>query len=353
MKTPSRASRRILLGAAAVLVAVAIFLALRGGGAVELTGIVTTDSVIVSAEIPGRIEQLLVREGDTVQAGQLVATIQAAEPQADLSFYESSERQAAALAAQAAADLKYQEQFSESQIRLAGANLESARSQAIAAAADFEQAAAAFRRADDLRRAGAIANEAYDLTKNTLVAVTARRDAAITQTAAAEATLGSAIAGRNQVEARRESVKAANDLAAAATAQKDKARARLARTEIRAPSAGIVNVRASRPGEVVSAGQAIVTLVNPDDLWVRLDLEESYLDRVRLGDKVTVRLPSGSSREGAVFYRASEADYATQRDVSRTKRDIRTFQLRVRCDNRDRSLAVGLTAYVTLPLAGR
>ncbi len=110
-------------------------------------------------------------------------------------------------------------------------------------------------------------------------------------------------------------------------------------------------MRASRPGEVVSAGQAIFTLVNPDDLWVRLDLEESYLDRVRLGDKVTVRLPFGSSREGVIFYRASDADYATQRDVSRTKRDIKTFQLRVRSDNRDRALAVGLTAYVTLPLA--
>jgi len=36
--------------------------------------------------------------------------------------------------------------------------------------------------------------------------------------------------------------------------------------------------------------------------------------------------------------------------VSRTKRDIRTFEVRVRCDNRDRSLAVGMTAFVTLPL---
>ena len=353
MKTPPRRMRRILLAAAVALVAATIYLILQRNGTIELTGIVTTDSVIVSSEIQGRIEQLLVREGDTVQAGQLVATIQAAEPQADLSFYENSEHQAAALAAQAAADLKYQEQFSESQIRLAAANLESARSQATAAAADFEQATTSFRRAEELHRTGAVSNEAYDLARNTLAAVTARRDAALTQTAAAEATLGSATAGRNQVEARRASVKAANDLAAAATAQKDMARTRLARTEIRAPSAGVVNVRAARPGEVVSAGQAIVTLVNPDDLWVRFDLEESSLDRVRIGDKVTVRLPSGATREGNVFYRAIDADYATQRDVSRTKRDIKTFQLRVRCDNRDRALAVGLTAYVTLPLASR
>jgi HlyD family secretion protein len=45
-----------------------------------------------------------------------------------------------------------------------------------------------------------------------------------------------------------------------------------------------------------------------------------------------------------------DADYATQRDVSRTKRDIKTFEVRLRCDNSDRALAVGMTAYVILPL---
>ena len=54
-----------------------------------------------------------------------------------------------------------------------------------------------------------------------------------------------------------------------------------------------------------------------------------------------------------MFYRAVDADYATQRDVSRTKRDIKTFEIRLHCDNSDRSLAIGMTAYVTLPLARR
>ena len=44
-----------------------------------------------------------------------------------------------------------------------------------------------------------------------------------------------------------------------------------------------------------------------------------------------------------------DADFATQRDVSRTKRDIKTFEIRLRCDNKDRALAVGMTAYVILP----
>jgi HlyD family secretion protein len=68
---------------------------------------------------------------------------------------------------------------------------------------------------------------------------------------------------------------------------------------------------------------------------------------------MTVRLPSGGECEGTVFFRGVDADYATQRDVSRTKRDIKTFEVRLRCDNSDRRLAVGMTAYIQLPLNGK
>ena len=70
-----------------------------------------------------------------------------------------------------------------------------------------------------------------------------------------------------------------------------------------------------------------------------------------IGDSLTVRLPSGETRRGSVFFRGVDAGFATQRDVSRTKRDIKTFEVRLRVDNRDRRLAVGMTAYVVLPLA--
>jgi HlyD family secretion protein len=86
---------------------------------------------------------------------------------------------------------------------------------------------------------------------------------------------------------------------------------------------------------------------------VRADVEETYIDRVRLGDKLKIRLPSGAEREGTIFYRHLDADYATQRDVSRTKRDIKTFEIRLRCDNHDRDLALGMTAYALLPVPGK
>ena len=138
---------------------------------------------------------------------------------------------------------------------------------------------------------------------------------------------------------------------AAAEAQKAKANVRLRYTELFAPIDGIVDVRAVRQGEVVTPGQPVVTLINPDDLWVRCDVEETYIDRVKIGDTIRVRLPSGEERDGTVFYRGADAAFATQRDVSRTKRDIKTFEIRLRVDNRDRRLAVGQTAYVLLPVS--
>jgi len=63
-----------------------------------------------------------------------------------------------------------------------------------------------------------------------------------------------------------------------------------------------------------------------------------------------VRLPSGAEVTGPVIYKAVEADFATQRDVSRTKRDIKTVAIRVRVANPDGKLPLGMTAWVMLPV---
>jgi len=67
---------------------------------------VTTDEVIVSPEIQGRLQQLLVKEGDAVTNGELLGVIQPQEQLADVAFYSSSEQQVAAQVAQAEADLE-------------------------------------------------------------------------------------------------------------------------------------------------------------------------------------------------------------------------------------------------------
>ena len=73
-------------------------------GEIILTGMVTTDEVIVSSEIQGRLQQLLVKEGDMVTNGELLAQIQPEQWQADMAFYASSEQQSSADLVQAQAD---------------------------------------------------------------------------------------------------------------------------------------------------------------------------------------------------------------------------------------------------------
>jgi HlyD family secretion protein len=274
-----------------------LILALLGGGiyyattrpatAIVLTGIVTTDEVIVSSEIQGRLEQMLVREGDVVTNGQLLAQIKREQWQADMAYYASSEQQSSADLAQAQADAE--------NARLNFERIRGLYSNSVESVQTFDQA-------------------------------------------------------RTSEESAQAKVESVRKQIQAAAAQKDKAKVYLGYTEITAPTNGIVDTRAALPGEFVNPGQAIVTLINQDDLWVRADVEETYISRIRLGDTLPVRLPDGTTREGTVFYRGVDADYATQRDVSRTKRDIKTFEIRLRCDNNDRRLAVGMTAYVTLGL---
>ena len=120
--------------------------------------------------------------------------------------------------------------------------------------------------------------------------------------------------------------------------------------KIYAPLDGVVvRSRAARQGEVLQAGEPIVTILDVDHLWVQADVEESYIDLIALGQNLMIRLPSGNTLEGVVFFKGVENDFATQRDVSRTKRDIKTFSIKVAIPNSGRRLISGMTATVLLP----
>jgi len=343
--------RFIILAVLLVVGAVIYFVATREPRQVVLTGIVTTDEVIVSPEIQGRIEKVLVREGDVVTNGQLLAIIEPQTQKADMAFYEHTEQSSASQVAQAGADLNFQEAQTSNQVAQAEANLASAQAQSSEASADLENARLNFERQETLNKSGVESQQSYDQSRTAYDAAKAHSESADKQVKAAQAAVALAKSNSEQTDARRAAFEASRHQLAAAGAQKEKAEVQLGYTEIRALLDAIVDTRVALSGEVVNPGQAIVTLINQDDLWVRGDVEETYVDRIHLGDKLQVRLPSGRTREGTVFFRGVDADYATQRDVSRTKRDIKTFEIRVRCDNQDRSLAVGMTAYVTVPLA--
>ncbi len=315
-----------------------------------LTGIVTTNDVVVSPQVSGQIGQLLVTEGDVVKKGQLLAVITPDELKADTAYYQQSAEGVSSQVQAAEADLRFQEQQTAEQIRQAESNLASTEAQVAAAAADREQARLTYQRSLGLSSQGVVAPQDLDQARASAEGTEAKLRALQKSVEAQRAALALARATAEQVRVKRSQLLSNEHLQRAAAAQSQKADVRLRYTQLRAPIDAIVDVRAVRVGEVVSPGQPVVTLINPDDLWIRVDVEESYIDSVRLGDKLTVRLPSGGERPGTVFYRGVDAGFATQRDVSRTKRDIKTFEVRLRADNSDRRLAVGMTAYALFPV---
>jgi HlyD family secretion protein len=308
--------RMAVVGAAAALLLVLAvgYAARRHAPDLVLTGVVTTNDVIVSPLVEGRISELLVHEGDSVAPNELLAVLAPGELAADQRYFAQS---AAGLAERMAA---------------ADADLVAAVAQDSEAQANLTNARTTLVRDSALFRQSILPAQGFDAAETAYAVAKARADAA-----------------RTEVTAKQSALVAARDEQAAAAAQTTRADVRLGYTEIRSPIAGIVDVLAARAGEVLSPGQAILTLVNPDDLWVRTDVEETYIDRVRRGDTLMVRFPDGHERPGVVFYRGVDADFATQRDVSRTKRDIKTFEVRLRVNNADRGLALGMTTYVLLP----
>jgi len=340
----------ILLALAALASWGAYSYAYRPPTSLTLTGIVTTNDVIVSPQIAGQVSQLLAKEGDEVKRDQLLAVMRPDELKAETTYYAQNVEGLSSQVRESEAALRFQQRQMADQIAQAESTLASTEAQAKAAAADLENARLIYSRTQNLSRQGVISPQELDQARTASTAAQAKLDALNKQAEAQRATVAMARSNAEQVSLRRSQVQTNEHMQAAAAAQRTKADVRLKYTEIKAPTDGVVDVRAVREGEFVNPGQAIVTLINLDDLWVRVDVEESYIDRIRVGEKLTVRLPSGVEREGTVIYRGVDASFATQRDVSRTKRDIKTFEVRLRLDNADRRLAVGMTAYVTLPL---
>jgi HlyD family secretion protein len=313
-----------------------------------LTGVVTTNDVVVSPQIAGQLAELLVTEGEAVKRGQRLGVIVPDELAADRAYYMQSAAGLSSQVRQSEAELRFQERQTVEQVRQAESAMEAAQEQAKAAAAELEQARLTYARDRDLSKQGVVSAQDLDSSRTAMESARGRHAALEKQIEAQRAALALARSTGEQVAVKRSQLGASQHQQEAAAAQQTKADVRLAYTELRAPIDGVVDVRAARAGEFLNAGQPVLSLVNPDDLWVRIDVEESYIERVRLGETLTVRLPSGEERAGRVIFRGVDAAYATQRDVSRTKRDIRTFEVRLRVDNSDRHIALGMTAYALL-----
>jgi len=336
----------ILLGIIFVIAATYYFFSTNHSRDLALIGTVDANQVIVSAQVEGRIQKLLVEEGSTVKAGDLIAVLDPSELQAQ----EAAATANIASLRHKVAEMEHTEKSTSgstsSDVANAQAKVSSAKAQLLQAQAALDRTESDTRRAVELAKAGVVSEQERVQAETNLQAAQATVQAQKDLVSAAEADLNAAIARTNQANAAKSTVAATEADLKNAIAQRNQAEVRLGYTNVYAPVSGTVSVRAARQGEVVNIGAPIVTIVDLGDTWVRADIPETYADHIGYGDVMQIQLPGGTMTSGKVFFKGVEADFATQRDVSRRKRDIKTITLKVRLDNPKGAYVPGMTAEV-------
>lgn len=273
-----------------------------------IQGQIEVTRVRIAAKVPGRVESILVHEGESVAAGQRVAVLAIPE-------IGAKARQADALveSAEAQAD-KARAGARKEQIQIARAQWKAAEDQAVLAETTRGRMQRLF---DD----GVIPAQKRD-------EATARAQAARAQTDAARQAYLIA-----QNATRPEDLRSARAQVAQAMGGRAEVQAALDELHLVSPVEGEVTTRVAEPGEVVAAGAPVLVIARLRDMWLTLNLREDLLSRVRMGSRLNGRIPALGNRE-VVFvidYIAPLADFATWRSTRDLGGfDLRTFEVRAR-----------------------
>jgi HlyD family secretion protein len=332
-----------------VIALVAYYLTMPRGKDIPLIGVVDGNEVIVSPQITGRMIQLNVDEGSPVKKGDLIAQLDPKELEASLAAAKANVSTLESSVREAQHNYSWTTDQTGASIDQAGATVISTSAQLEQARAELWRNQADLDRIQKLFEKGEVSAQDRDHAEASVRMSQANVQALEHSVKAQQAGLAVAQANRKQVDVRKSALASTIAQLEQARASEAQTATQLGYTNVYAPIDGIVSVRVAKQGEVVQAGSPIVVVVDIDHLWVRAEVPETYIDSIQFGQKMRVQLPSGDILEGPVFFKGVESDFATERDVSRTKRDIKTFAIKVRVPNPERRLFTGMTATVLLP----
>lgn len=279
----------------------------------------------VRARTDGRVLRVLVREGDTVEVGQLLAEIEGEALEAELARVEAERSAAAASVKSMAEGARVEERLAlEAEVRAARKDLELA-----------EDRAARLKKLREIGGGTEVdekeAVHAVDVTKARLEA--------------AEARLKLAKAGGRTTD-----VRALEARVAAAEAAIAAAKTGLASTRLTAPIAGVVLARRADPGDTLTMGSAstsppLFEIADTSHTEVRVEVEEADAMRVAAGVPVTLTMPGG----GNVVAKGRVARIGARLE----RRTIGVEDARVRADAQVRAVWVEGATAAGLPIGQR
>jgi len=329
-----------------------MFFASAGGpeNVITLSGRIEGDPAAVAAKLSGRILEVRVREGDTVNHGDVIAVlddaqIRAREDQAQAAVADAEARAEAARSQIAVLQeqLRQSELLTEQARTDAQGRVRQAESEVVAAEAELARQEAAYRIAafdrdayTRLAATGAVAERkgieaASTAEQQTAAVVAAKRrvESARGGLLIAKASLSNPGIRASQAGANRKQIAQQQKEVASATAKLDQARAQLSEAQanrqdlnITAPFSGTVTTRTAEPGEVVAAGTTIVTVVDLSKVYLRGYVPEGEIGRVKLDQPARVYLDSNPNQplEAVVSRIDPEATFTPENTYFRDER---------------------------------
>ena len=274
-----------------------------GNGRIEAT------EVDIASKLPGRVQEILVNEGDFVTAGQPLAKMQTASLQAQRAEAEAS-RQQAEHAATAA----------EAQVALRQSDVSAAKAQVAQSAAELDAAQRRLARSQTLSAEGASSVQELDDDRARVRGAEAALAATRAQVATAEAAVAAA---RAQVVGARSTVDAA--VATVARVEAD-----IADSVLKAPQDGRVQLRVAQPGEVLAAGGRVLNMLDLSDVYMTFFVPETAAGRIALGSEARIVLDAAPDLviPAKVSFVASQAQFTPKTVETESERQKLMFRVR-------------------------
>jgi HlyD family secretion protein len=298
----------------------------------RVSGNVEATDVTVSPEVPGRIVEMRLSEGDRVKAGDLIARIDTRDTELQL-------RRAGADRAAAIAQLRLLEAGSRSEdVRQADAQVQAAEAEVSALDADLKAAELDLQRFEQLLQANAGSRKQRDDAQARVdVARQRQRGARDRVTAAREA------AARLRSGARPEEIQAARARVSASDAQIATLQKAIADARVEAPVGGIVTQKLAEAGELIAPRNPLVIITDLDHAWANLFVPEPLVPKVRIGQKATVFTDAGGAGlAGTVTFISPQAEFTPRNVQTAEERSKLVYRIKVSVDNTAGTLKPGM-----------
>ena len=315
----------------------------RGNGSmITASGNIEVNEAQMSFKIAGRLEKRLVDEGDTVVAGQLLATLENTDQKIAVSQAEASLAQAQARLAELEAGSRSQEiEGARAELRRSQAALKTAEAQLTQARDDFNRYAAIFKE-------GGLSGKDYDQYNTRYIAAGNSRTEAKAQIKVAAEQLSLLVEGP-----RKETIDQARAQVQVATEAVNQAVTQEKYTELSAPTDGVILSKSAEPGEYLNPASPVVTIGDTAHPWLRAYIREQDLGRITLNQKARVTTDAFPDKnyQGVIIFVSDQAEFTPKAVQTFEERVKLMYRIKIRLDNPLGELKPGMPADAVIDLS--